>query len=69
MTFSYRPRGPTKHDRENQRAARRAQKAVKRELRREAKAPGFNAAGQFDSAFPNAPEDAAGVGRTLSRGL
>jgi hypothetical protein len=30
---------------------------------------GFNSAGQFDSAFPDAPESAAGVARTLSRGL
>jgi hypothetical protein len=61
MAFNYRP-GPTKRDKELSREARRLAKADRLAGRREAKL-------QFPSRYPNAPEDAAGVGRTLSRGL
>ncbi|HEX3885321.1 MAG TPA: hypothetical protein VHW66_21880 [Stellaceae bacterium] len=68
MAFNHRP-GPTKHDKENARAARRVRKDAKRELRREAKAPPPPRTEQFPTRFPGAPESAAGVGRVLSRGL
>ena len=70
MTFHSRQPGPTKHDKELARAQRRAAKAQRLATRREAKAPGQGApVEQFPTRFPAAPEDAAGVGRVLSRGM
>ena len=53
-------------------AARLARKIgeLKVEEKRAAKrADGFNSHGQFETRFPDAPEDVAGVGRTVSRGM
>ena len=49
-------------------ATKTARKLDKNSRFRRAKAP-EPAVEQWPSAFPNAPEDAAGVGRILSRGL
>ena len=82
----YRPAADyrSKKEREDARAARRAMKVAKRELRRDAKlaaepwrghesatdpTAGMDRNGQFQSAWPDPPEPVAGVARTLSRGL
>jgi len=62
--------GDTKRQKELAREGRHRAKAERLAEQRAAKVPGAGAPiEQWPSAFPNAPEDAAGIGRTLSRGL
>ena len=61
--------GDTKRQKELAREGRRRAKSERLAEHRAAKVPGAGAPIQFPSAFPAAPEDAAGIGRTLSRGL
>jgi hypothetical protein len=55
-----------KHDKEIRRQAKRAEKAERLAIRRAAKAIEDQ---QHPSLWPNAPEDYAGVARTLSAGI
>jgi len=62
--------GDTKRQKELAREGRRRAKSERLTEHRTAKVPGQGAPlEQWPSAFPDAPEDAAGIGRTLSRGL